>query len=170
MVIFFRKSWHEFSWVRWVWPWKLAFYLYILYLHAQTVHQFFVWYSDKNCNPLLEMRRTFMKGKLFEPSRVPLIRIRLFRILPYLEPKTTCLGFALKVAEFSLISSLKPLALDLPLRWLNGFRTRSCWCDSARAQGLQKQICRRYSDLFFAQCPLHVCYFSSLLDAVCWWL
>ena len=40
-----------------------------------------------------------MKGKLFEPSRVPLIRIRLFRILPYLEPKTTCLGFALKVAQ-----------------------------------------------------------------------
>ena len=26
------------------------------------------------------------------------------------------------------------------------FCARSCWCDSARAQGLQKQTCRRYSD------------------------
>ena len=30
----------------------------------------------------------------------------------------------------------------------HSFRTRSCWCDSARAQGLQKQTWRWYSDHF----------------------
>ena len=30
----------------------------------------------------------------------------------------------------------------------HSFSARSCWCDSARAQGLQKQTCRWYSDHF----------------------
>ena len=32
-------------------------------------------------------------------------------------------------------------------------RARSCWCDSARAQGLQKQTCRWYSDHFIRSMP-----------------
>ena len=31
----------------------------------------------------------------------------------------------------------------------HSFRARSCWSDSARAQGLQKQTCRWYSDHFY---------------------
>ena len=35
----------------------------------------------------------------------------------------------------------------------HSFRARSCWCDSARAQGLQKQTCRWYSDHFIFSMP-----------------
>ena len=35
----------------------------------------------------------------------------------------------------------------------HSFRARSCWCDSARAQGLQKQTCRWYSDHFICSMP-----------------
>ena len=35
----------------------------------------------------------------------------------------------------------------------HSFRARSCWCDSARALGLQKQTCRWYSDHFICSMP-----------------
>ena len=35
----------------------------------------------------------------------------------------------------------------------HSFSARSCWCDSARAQGLQKQTCRWYSDHFICSIP-----------------
>ena len=35
----------------------------------------------------------------------------------------------------------------------HSFRKRSCWCDSARAQGLQKQTCRSDSDHFVCSMP-----------------
>ena len=48
------------------------------------------------------------------------------------------------------MSKAKSYRLVTILRWPNtpSFRARSCWCDSARAQGLQKQTCRWYSDHF----------------------
>ena len=52
----------------------------------------------------------------------------------------------LKLAS-SVRALLKPWLSHLKVAE-HSFRARSCWCDSARAQGLQKQTCRWYSDHF----------------------
>ena len=44
---------------------------------------------------------------------------------------------------------------------------RSCWCDSARSQGLQKQTCRRYSDHFICSVPaLSLLFFSNFFSKI----
>ena len=42
---------------------------------------------------------------------------------------------------------------DVNLLNIQFSRARSCWCDSARAQGLQKQTCRWYSGHFLCSMP-----------------
>ena len=49
----------------------------------------------------------------------------------------------------------------------HSFSTRSCWCNLARAQGLQKQTCRQQSDHFIYSTPaLSVLFFSIIARSV----
>ena len=47
----------------------------------------------------------------------------------------------------------------------HSFRPRSCWCDSVRAQGLQKQTCRWYSDHVFCSMPAPSLLFFFVIES-----
>jgi len=46
----------------------------------------------------------------------------------------------------------------------HSFRVRFCWCNSARAQGLQKQTCRQQSDHFIYSTPALSALFFSIIE------